>query len=140
MDHHHHHHHQQQQHHHQVVGQSDANAALLNLGQVSGAHSRAVPLHHSQLQIIQQFWQNQLNAIEHGDHDFKNHQLPLARIKKVMKADEDMKVVRCVGLLRQLYTVYSVDDQCRGSCSICQGLRDICIGTDAACLDTYGGE
>ena len=26
------------------------------------------------------------------EHDFKNHPLPLARIKKVMKVDEDVKV------------------------------------------------
>ncbi|CAG8611464.1 5184_t:CDS:2 [Paraglomus brasilianum] len=27
------------------------------------------------------------------EHDFKNHPLPLARIKKVMKVDEDVKMI-----------------------------------------------
>lgn len=27
------------------------------------------------------------------EHDFKNHELPLARIKKVMKTDEDVKTM-----------------------------------------------
>lgn len=36
--------------------------------------------------------QQQMNEIENGTLDFKFHQLPLARVKKVMKADEDAKV------------------------------------------------
>ena len=42
--------------------------------------------------MMQAFWQQQIADIEHGPLDFKFHQLPLARIKKVMKADEDVKV------------------------------------------------
>ena len=41
---------------------------------------------------IAAFWQQQVREIESGQVDFKFHQLPLARIKKVMKADEDAKV------------------------------------------------
>ncbi|RKP26228.1 histone-fold-containing protein, partial [Syncephalis pseudoplumigaleata] len=41
-------------------------------------------------QLMNAFWTNQIAEIEAGPHDFKFHQLPLARIKKVMKADEDM--------------------------------------------------
>ncbi|GME82476.1 unnamed protein product [[Candida] boidinii] len=40
-----------------------------------------------------QYWQETINSIEHDDHDFKNHQLPLARIKKVMKTDEEVKMI-----------------------------------------------
>ncbi|CBI24174.3 unnamed protein product, partial [Vitis vinifera] len=36
------------------------------------------------------FWSNQMQEIEQTT-DFKNHSLPLARIKKIMKADEDNK-------------------------------------------------
>ena len=43
------------------------------------------------LPLITNFWQAQLHNIEHGELDFKNYQLPLARIKKVMKTDEDVK-------------------------------------------------
>lgn len=43
--------------------------------------------------IMMTYWQNTINSIEHDDHEFKIHQLPLARIKKVMKADEDVKMI-----------------------------------------------
>lgn len=33
--------------------------------------------------------------------EFKNHQLPLARIKKIMKSDEDVKVRFCFNVLTQ---------------------------------------
>lgn len=42
---------------------------------------------------MMQYWQNTIDSIERDDHDFKNHQLPLARIKKVMKTDEDVKMI-----------------------------------------------
>lgn len=40
-----------------------------------------------------QYWQETIDSIENDEHDFKNHQLPLARIKKVMKTDEDVKMI-----------------------------------------------
>lgn len=43
--------------------------------------------------MMMQYWQETINSIEHDDQDFKNHQLPLARIKKVMKTDEDVKMI-----------------------------------------------
>ncbi|ODV83927.1 hypothetical protein CANARDRAFT_189609, partial [[Candida] arabinofermentans NRRL YB-2248] len=43
--------------------------------------------------LMMQYWQETINSIEHDDHDFKNHQLPLARIKKVMKTDEEVKMI-----------------------------------------------
>lgn len=43
--------------------------------------------------IMMTYWQNTINSIENDDHEFKIHQLPLARIKKVMKADEDVKMI-----------------------------------------------
>ncbi|CAF2107838.1 unnamed protein product, partial [Brassica oleracea] len=50
---------------------------------------------HQQQQLTQQlqvFWQNQFKEIEKTT-DFKNHSLPLARIKKIMKADEDVRMI-----------------------------------------------
>lgn len=44
---------------------------------------------HEQLQV---FWANQMQEIEQTT-DFKNHSLPLARIKKIMKADEDVRMI-----------------------------------------------
>lgn len=53
-------------------------------------------IHHQQQQQLQQqlqnFWANQYHEIEHTT-DFKNHSLPLARIKKIMKADEDVRMI-----------------------------------------------
>ncbi|CAG8632532.1 5197_t:CDS:2 [Acaulospora morrowiae] len=43
--------------------------------------------------IDPQTQQQQVQEIRHGDHDFKVHQLPLARIKKVMKTDEEVKMI-----------------------------------------------
>ncbi|AGO12052.1 AaceriADR391Wp [[Ashbya] aceris (nom. inval.)] len=51
-------------------------------------------------EIMVQYWQQLINEIEstnepgspHRD-DFKSHSLPLARIKKVMKTDEDVKMI-----------------------------------------------
>ncbi|XP_050369013.1 nuclear transcription factor Y subunit C-2 [Argentina anserina] len=45
-----------------------------------------------QLQQLQVFWGNQMHDIEQTT-DFKNHSLPLARIKKIMKADEDVRMI-----------------------------------------------
>ncbi|KAH3678884.1 hypothetical protein WICPIJ_008811 [Wickerhamomyces pijperi] len=43
--------------------------------------------------LMMNYWQETINSIEHEDHDFKNHQLPLARIKKVMKTDDEVKMI-----------------------------------------------
>ncbi|KAJ7170523.1 hypothetical protein O6H91_Y543600 [Diphasiastrum complanatum] len=50
---------------------------------------------HMQQQHQQQlegFWMGQMQEAEQVV-DFKNHQLPLARIKKIMKADEDVRMI-----------------------------------------------
>lgn len=42
---------------------------------------------------IRAFWDRQIQDIEQlTEKDFKNHKLPLARIKKIMKSDEDVRV------------------------------------------------
>ncbi|ORX89144.1 histone-fold-containing protein [Basidiobolus meristosporus CBS 931.73] len=46
-----------------------------------------------QHQLLQAFWGSQLSEVENGQFDFRVHQLPLARIKKVMKTDEDVKMI-----------------------------------------------
>ncbi|KAF2721284.1 histone-fold-containing protein, partial [Polychaeton citri CBS 116435] len=43
--------------------------------------------------ILNTYWQNQVTKLETDDHDYKLHQLPLARIKKVMKADPEVKMI-----------------------------------------------
>lgn len=43
--------------------------------------------------ILNTYWQNQVTKLETEEHDYKMHQLPLARIKKVMKADPEVKMI-----------------------------------------------
>lgn len=42
-----------------------------------------------QSNFLSTFWQTQLQRIENETHDFKTFQLPIARIKKVMKTEEE---------------------------------------------------
>jgi nuclear transcription factor Y gamma len=43
--------------------------------------------------ILNTYWQQVVTALETENHDYKIHQLPLARIKKVMKADPEVKMI-----------------------------------------------
>lgn len=43
--------------------------------------------------ILTTYWQQMINLLENEQHDYKIHQLPLARIKKVMKADPEVKMI-----------------------------------------------
>ncbi|XP_057972516.1 nuclear transcription factor Y subunit C-1 [Malania oleifera] len=61
----------------------------------SSAYPPQPPFQHllqQQQQQLQMFWTYQRQEIEQAN-DFKNHQLPLARIKKIMKADEDVRMI-----------------------------------------------
>lgn len=51
------------------------------------------PQHQHQLK---QFWKGQkeeIMQVQVDPNEFKNHQLPLARIKKIMKSDEDVRMI-----------------------------------------------
>ncbi|RDA90347.1 hypothetical protein CP533_2588 [Ophiocordyceps camponoti-saundersi (nom. inval.)] len=43
--------------------------------------------------ILTTYWQQTITHLESDTHDYKLHQLPLARIKKVMKADPEVKMI-----------------------------------------------
>lgn len=43
--------------------------------------------------ILTTYWQQTIESLENDTHDYKQHQLPLARIKKVMKADPEVKMI-----------------------------------------------
>ncbi|KAK3901922.1 transcriptional activator HAP5 [Staphylotrichum tortipilum] len=43
--------------------------------------------------ILTAYWQHTISHLESDTHDYKMHQLPLARIKKVMKADPEVKMI-----------------------------------------------
>ncbi|KAF9429807.1 hypothetical protein BGZ94_009423 [Podila epigama] len=53
----------------------------------------SVTLQQQQQQFAHEFWEEQVVAAEQFDSDFKNHPLPLARIKKVMKSDPEVKMI-----------------------------------------------
>ncbi|KAF9309229.1 hypothetical protein BG003_010014 [Podila horticola] len=57
----------------------------------STAAQGSVTLQQQQQQFAHEFWEEQVVAAEQFDSDFKNHPLPLARIKKVMKSDPEVK-------------------------------------------------
>ncbi|RUP45598.1 histone-fold-containing protein [Jimgerdemannia flammicorona] len=88
-------------HHHPMLDQpSAAAAAAVAAAQVAAQQAQQPTpqqmhahqqLQAQQLQLLQNFWSSTMTEIEGGVFDFKVHQLPLARIKKVMKADEDVK-------------------------------------------------
>ncbi|CAA6670758.1 unnamed protein product [Spirodela intermedia] len=59
-----------------------------------GAYQQAYqqPQQHQHQHQLQMFWADQCREIEQTT-DFKNNSLPLARIKKIMKADEDVRMI-----------------------------------------------
>jgi nuclear transcription factor Y gamma len=50
-------------------------------------------LHGNYRDILMTYWHQTIMQLESEAHDYKLHQLPLARIKKVMKADPDVKMI-----------------------------------------------
>lgn len=50
-------------------------------------------LHGTYKDILTTYWQQIISHLETDSHDYKLHQLPLARIKKVMKADPEVKMI-----------------------------------------------
>ncbi|KAK7344226.1 hypothetical protein VNO77_13590 [Canavalia gladiata] len=76
--------------------QSSGQQGGTQIGQHQLAYHNIHQQQQQQLQQLQQrlqaFWANQHQEIEKVT-DFKNHSLPLARIKKIMKADEDVRMI-----------------------------------------------
>ncbi|XP_048543044.1 nuclear transcription factor Y subunit C-4-like [Triticum urartu] len=72
-----------------------ANSAQLN-AQNQLIYEQAQQFHQQlqqqQQRQLQQFWAERLSEVDQAT-DFKNHTLPLARIKKIMKADEDVRMI-----------------------------------------------
>ena len=56
------------------------------------AAASANPAYAAQQAKLREFWREQMMEIQ-ATHDFKNHLLPLARIKKIMKSDEDVRMI-----------------------------------------------
>ncbi|KAL6989668.1 hypothetical protein U1Q18_015419 [Sarracenia purpurea var. burkii] len=67
--------------------------AAAHLSQQQLAYQQIHQQQEQQLQLqLQSFWASQCREIEKVT-DFKNQSLPLARIKKIMKADEDVRMI-----------------------------------------------
>jgi hypothetical protein len=56
--------------------------------------------------FLRSFWQRQVDAAEQETPDYRHPPLPLARIKKVMKSDPDVKVCRSVIKQHRVLTDY----------------------------------
>ncbi|PAN22893.1 hypothetical protein PAHAL_4G051500 [Panicum hallii] len=84
----------------EAAGLQPGQAFAANPAQMSAQHQivyQQAQQFHQQLQQqqqrqLQQFWDERVADIEQTT-DFKNHTLPLARIKKIMKADEDVRMI-----------------------------------------------
>lgn len=78
------------------AGQTPQTTGLPSSAQMAQHQLAYQHIHQQQQQQLQQqlqnFWANQYQEIEQVT-DFKNHSLPLARIKKIMKADEDVRMI-----------------------------------------------
>ncbi|KAG1686559.1 hypothetical protein DVH05_010849 [Phytophthora capsici] len=73
----------------------DANANNANLQMQLQLQNQRAQMQQQQL-ALHAFWQHQIQDISQIDpnaFDFKTHQLPLARIKKIMKTDEDVRMI-----------------------------------------------
>lgn len=81
----------------------------------------ASSLNAQHIPLLANFWQSQLHNIEQGELDFKNYQLPLARIKKVMKTDDDVKHMM-ISAEVCFYYITPVAHCLIGTNCVCQGL------------------
>ncbi|KAL7692638.1 putative transcription factor CBF/NF-Y/archaeal histone domain, histone-fold protein [Plasmopara halstedii] len=73
----------------------EANATSTNLQMQLQLQNQRAQMQQQQL-ALHAFWQHQIQDISQIDpnaYDFKTHQLPLARIKKIMKTDEDVRMI-----------------------------------------------
>uniref|UniRef100_A0A7R9XRB7 Transcription factor CBF/NF-Y/archaeal histone domain-containing protein n=1 Tax=Ostreococcus sp. 'lucimarinus' TaxID=242159 RepID=A0A7R9XRB7_9CHLO len=59
---------------------------------MNAAQAAANPAYAAQQAALRQFWREMMIEIQQTN-DFKNHLLPLARIKKIMKSDEDVRMI-----------------------------------------------
>jgi len=66
----------------------------------TGPSATAGPLvhpHQDLNEFLESFWTRQMDGVERETPDFKTYNLPLARIKKVMKSDEEVKMISAEG-------------------------------------------
>ncbi|KAJ0409344.1 hypothetical protein ATCC90586_000581 [Pythium insidiosum] len=77
------------------LNMSGGDDAQSNLQMQMQLQSQRAQMQH-QINQLAAFWQSQVQEISQIDpntFDFKTHQLPLARIKKIMKTDDDVRMI-----------------------------------------------
>lgn len=78
-----------------VAGAPQATTAISDIAQLNLSFpadpANRLACYHRQ-QLLQVFWASQTLEIK-GTTDFKNHCIPLARIRKIMKSDEDVHMI-----------------------------------------------
>lgn len=108
---------QQQQQPAPTATAAPASAAAAQPAQPAGESAAAGQAVSGSQPVFDQvkFWAEQQQLAESFDSDFKNHPLPLARIKKVMKSDQDVKVGEW-GRIRKGYIME--DNECEEVCHL----------------------
>jgi hypothetical protein len=77
------------------IKQDDEEEDSRTAGEVEVEVDDSAPLvepHQDLDSFLETFWTRQMGVVERDNPDFKTYPLPLARIKKVMKSDEEVKV------------------------------------------------
>jgi len=81
---------------------NEDNSTATSVNEHLPRHSGPLVEPHQDLnEFLESFWGRQMDVVESENPDFKTYPLPLARIKKVMKSDEEVKV--CVFLCYDIY-------------------------------------
>ncbi|XP_023218783.1 uncharacterized protein LOC111620987 [Centruroides sculpturatus] len=84
------------------------------MAQTDATYSTATAGSHAQTeahQMLETFWQRAMDEIRNmGPNDFKNQELPLARIKKIMKLDDEVKVILLFDNLSMLTAFHYCSD------------------------------
>lgn len=87
---------------HHLPSQPTSNPSSSSLSSpisTGGAGGPLVKPHQELDEFLESFWTRQMEVVEREDMDGKSATLPLARIKKVMKSDEEVKVGPCLSCL-----------------------------------------
>lgn len=63
-----------------------------------------LPASNEGQKLLDEFWSNVMNDVQNvKDSDFKSQELPLARIKKIMKLDEDVGLMVRTAFVGKFY-------------------------------------
>lgn len=84
---------------------------------------------------MNEFWMTVMTEINQSASLDKHHELPMARIKKIMKMDDSVQTCVRNGVRRDW-----IDDRIRGACGNREGVRDFHPRVDAASMDAHRGE